>query len=383
MKNRLLILLCLFCTTACNGVKEQGQAEIKNEDVHLIQVDLKEQDIHTSNLFSDCTPVKLETNDLSLLKEISKSYLTKNHIFIKSNHSLFIFNREGRFLRKIDKMGNGPEEYARLSDFDVDEEMNHIYILANQKIVVYNFQGEYQDSYPIGIGAIKLIKDDQDQFCLYSGNEVSESNSHKLNIWDKSTFKTSFLEIDDMKKTYLHINSAQNFYWKDGMPFFYEAFNDTIYSVEKKGPVYYIQYKHSVPPSFFENKFDNIMEFFQKYNQMGYTNSTYDVFESDHKLFFSCYDKGSKYFNVYFKDKEQCESYNNIIDDLLFRNCAIPFSEDDFEFWTNRDGEIIYYISPQFVKENAGDIINDTYQEFANKLTEDDNPIAIICKLKN
>lgn len=374
----------LFGILLFNGCKDINSKRI-NVDIHLIQVNLKEQDIHTSCLFSDCTPVKLETNEISLLKEISKSYLTKKHIFIKSNHSLFIFNREGQFLRKIEKIGNGPEEYARLSDFDVDEEINHIYILdkANQKIVVYNFQGEHQYSYPIGIWAIKLIKYDRNQFCLYSGNEVSESNYHKLNIWDKSSFKTSFLKIDDKKKTYLHINSAQNFYWKDGMSFFYEAFNDTIYSLEKKTPVYYIQYKHSVPPDFFKNKFDNIMDFFQKYNQMGYSNSTYDVFESEHKLFFSCYDKGSKYFNVYFKDKEQCESYNNIIDDLLFSNCAIPFSEDDFEFWTNRDGEIIYYISPQFTKENAGNIINGAYQDFVNKLTEDDNPIAIICKLKN
>lgn len=249
-------------------------------------------------------------------------------------------------------------------------------------MVVYNLEGEYLVSYPIGIGVIKLIKCNQDQFCLYSGNEVSDSNRYKLNMWDKSSFVTSFGEIDDRKKAYLHINSAQNFYWKEGKVFFYEAFNDTIYSIEQKAPVYYLQYKHAIPPSFFENQFDNIMDFFQQYNQMGYTNSTYNVFESENQLCFTCYDRGSKYFNLYDKDKGQCESYNRIKDDLLFHNSVLPFSEDDFEFWTNREGEIVYYVSPQFAKENAGNMSDKGYQEQVNRLTDDDNPVAIICRLK-
>jgi hypothetical protein len=107
---------------------EGCKKEIKQRDVKTIQVSLTEGEIKTSELFSIIGPVILETTDNSLLKDISKSYLTKDYIFIKSVHALFIFDRKGHFLRKIERIGNGPEEYARLSDFDVDEKTNNIYI---------------------------------------------------------------------------------------------------------------------------------------------------------------------------------------------------------------------------------------------------------------
>lgn len=378
-----VIFLFLALLLLYSGCKENNPNAEK--DLNIIQVDLEKKQIRTSAFLSSCNPVILETNENSLIQEISKSYLTKEYLIIKSNHSLLLFNRDnGKLIHVIDRVGNGPEDYTQLSDFDVDEKMEHIHILdkAKQKIITYNFQGEYQGSSPINIWAIKLIKKDPEQFYLYSGNETSEGNPYKLNVFNQSSIVESFFKIDDDKKNYLHINSAQNFYWKDGMAFFFEAFNDTIYSLEQKKPVYFIQYKHAVPSDFFNNRFANIMEFFQKYNQMGYTNSTYNVFESDNQFFFSCFDKGIKYFNVYNKEEKQCHSFNEIIDDLFFQDCMLPFSEDEFVFWTNRDNEIVYYLSPQFAREHAETIIKSENQEIINKVLEDDNPIAIICKLK-
>lgn len=106
MKKLVFLLLGVLLLNGC----KEANSKKTDEDVTVIRVDLKEQDIHTSCLFSDCVPVVLETNDRSLLREISKSYLTKSYLFINSNQTLFIFNREGCFLRKIEKNGNGPEE---------------------------------------------------------------------------------------------------------------------------------------------------------------------------------------------------------------------------------------------------------------------------------
>jgi hypothetical protein len=359
--------------------------EIKQSDVKTIQVSLTEGEIKTSELFSIIEPVILETTDSSLLKDISKSYLTKDYIFIKSLHALFIFDREGHFLRKIERIGNGPEEYARLSDFDVDEKTNNIYILdkARKKILVYDFEGEYLRTFSTDFWATKLIKTDLEQIYLYSGNEESPSNQYKLNLLTESSLKRSFLKIDDKKKEYLHINSAQNFYWMDGELFFFEAFNDTIYNLQKGMPCYFLNYTKPVPASFFERKFTNIMDFFQKYNQEGYTNSTYNAFENENKLFFSCFYRGMKYFNVYHKNKQLCNSYGSILDDMLFSGSVVPYAEDDFEFWTNRDSEIIYYVSSQYATENIENITDSHNRQLLEDIMEDNNPVAIICKLKD
>lgn len=375
---RIVFIISIFLLESCKG-------RIEQTDIETIQVNLTEAQVKASELFSYIEPVVLETTDSSLLKDISKSYLTKDYFFIKSHHALFIFDRKGHFVRKIERLGNGPEEYAGLSDFDVDEKTNDIYILdkAQQKILIYDFTGKYQQTIPVGFWAMKLVKTDANQIYLYSGNEESPSNPYKLNLLTDASVGQSFLKIDQRKKEYLHINSPQNFYWKNGELFFFEAFNDTIYDVTRNTPQYYLNYKNSVPSDFFDQKFSNIMDFFQKYNGSGYVNSTYNVFENENKLFFSCFSKGVKYLNIYHKSTQHCSSYSSILDDLLFSDCIIPYSEDDFEFWTNRNGEIMYYVSSQYAAEHMSHITNDTHRQLIQAMVEDNNPIAIICKMKD
>ena len=360
------------------------QTPVTQNKIETIKVNLTQAELKLSGVFSDVELVKLETTDNSLLSMISKSYLGDSLIFISSAHELFLFKRSGEFVNKISRIGNGPEEYVRLSDFDVNEAMGEVYILdkSQQRIVVYNYDGEYLNTYPVGFWAIKVIKERNDELFLYSGNEESPSNDYKINIMKTSSINDKLFQIDNRKKSYLHVNSTQNFYWNDGMLYFFEAFNDTIYNLTKGAPHYYISYDGATPDSFFDRDFQNIMSFFQEFNKANYVNSTYNAFESDDSFFFSCFYSGVKYFNVYNKDGKSCSSFNTITEDVLFNNYKLPFINDDFNFWINRKNEVTYYISAQQAIENIDIIQNQKIKQIITDLNEDDNPVAIFCKLK-
>lgn len=372
----------LFIITIC--LLFGCQTQTKRNEIETIKVNLTKSEIKTSDIFFDVELVKLETTDNSLLSSISKSYLGDSLIFIKSSHELFLFNRDGKFMHKISNIGNGPEEYARLSDFDVNESMKEIYVLdkSQQKIIVYNYQGEYLKTYPIDFWAIKVIIEGNDKLFLYSGNEDSPSNNHRINSIETSTISNKLFQIDSRKKNYLHINSSQNFYWNKEEIYFFEAFNDTVYNLTKGIPHYCIAYSNATPNSFFDRDFQNIMSFFQEFNKANYVNSTYNAFESNRSFFFSCFHGGVKYFNIYMKDSKVCSSYNTITEDILFNRYELPFMNDDFSFWINRKHEVTYYISAQQIKENTDNIHDQKTKQQIADLNDDDNPVAIICKVK-
>ena len=74
--------------------------------------------------------VSLEVTDESLIGEITKMKVTDSDIWVKhykDNHVLR-FSRSGKFLNKVGKVGQGPEEYIRMADFFVDENTKEVYI---------------------------------------------------------------------------------------------------------------------------------------------------------------------------------------------------------------------------------------------------------------
>jgi len=380
IRQHILFYCLIFCLLACNE-------QVKEKDINRIRVTIRNSELKTSEIFTAAIPIRLETKEHSLLQDISKAYLSENYLFIKSGHALFLFNREGSFIRKIEKQGSGPTEYNRLSDFDIDDINKEIYVLDKglQKVLVYDFEGEYKRGNTIGIWATKILNLGSDINYVYSGNEDSPDNKNKISIYSGSTLENSFSQIDERKKGYLHVNSNQNFYRNEnGEILFFEAFNDTIYNLSEQmlSPKYVINYEKGVPDSFFDRNFANIMEFFMEYNKQGYTNSTYNVFEKGENVYFSCFHGGVKYFSHYQKSTDICFSYNKINDDILFEGLEVPFSDDFFEFWTNKNSEIMYFITAEWAKDNIDKIRDHEFRKMVSELEEDSNPIAIFCRQK-
>ena len=98
--------------------------------------------------FMDVEYVALETNDdfvcqgivLAVGREI---ILVKNQL---NDGNLYVFDRRGKGLRKINRKGNGAEEYPFLSDITLDEENNEMFINCINKLLVYDLFGNFKRS---------------------------------------------------------------------------------------------------------------------------------------------------------------------------------------------------------------------------------------------
>ena len=137
----LLLLIFLFCFTM--------QQELNQMDsVYTIDLDgNKETSIPLSTYFKNAQSIILETNKDCLIGFINDFQVFDNCIYVLDilyANSLYVFDMNGRFLRKIGSTGNGPGEYIRVEDFTLDIENQFIYLLDyGRRIHKYDLNGKF------------------------------------------------------------------------------------------------------------------------------------------------------------------------------------------------------------------------------------------------
>ena len=124
----LLILLLCGCST-----------HPQNENGKFIRIDIENSannPFNLSNLSKEVSYIKLETNDSCLINSIKAIFYIDNQIIIRDNNSILFFDNTGKFQYKVNHQGDGPEEYLRLSDFDICSKNETMHILDTRKKIL-------------------------------------------------------------------------------------------------------------------------------------------------------------------------------------------------------------------------------------------------------
>lgn len=144
MKNiHSIWVIILFVIAGC---KEPG---IPNDE--LITVDVTANYPKKELVLQDIMDVEyipLETND-DFLCEGSIQAVGKNIIIAKNRRNdgnIFIFNRKGKALRKINRKGQGNEEYTGIRQIMLDEKNNQMFVndMYAKQILVYDLEGNFK-----------------------------------------------------------------------------------------------------------------------------------------------------------------------------------------------------------------------------------------------
>ena len=141
--NAILALALLMVLAGCGGNKQS------NND--LITVDVSKSYPKKELIlqdFMDVEYIALETTDefltQGLVLDAGKEYL----LVINRNNDgdIFIFDRKtGKGIRKINRQGQGGEEYARINDLILDESNDEIFVESpGNKILVYDLYGSFK-----------------------------------------------------------------------------------------------------------------------------------------------------------------------------------------------------------------------------------------------
>ena len=203
------ILLSLFsCSVEQKEIRLEGAK-------YTIDLDGKnETSIPVSSIFKNVRTIILETNEECLIGRIHEAQIFDNYIYILDvffAKSLFIFDIEGKFVRKIGSIGRGPGEYINVRDFTLDTENRFIFLQdQGTRIHRYHLDGTFSKSFAIEIprfnnnyiqyhnnrlyASVISWKPSKDDYMLVeadpnSGKIISQSLPLKLNkAWAKPHF---------------------------------------------------------------------------------------------------------------------------------------------------------------------------------------------------
>ena len=140
-KNYFPLLIVGLLLLSCN--------KAQHSDLLIIPVDISQNNpLRLSEIADEIFSVELELTDESLLRSdwpARRVLLSENYIIIVQALEIFVFDKEGRFVRQIGRVGQGPGEFTWLMDITIDESNKHLFITDGRRIIRYHLNGEYID----------------------------------------------------------------------------------------------------------------------------------------------------------------------------------------------------------------------------------------------
>lgn len=155
----LLFILIPFPTP---GQKASICMKHKAETVHEIDIysAYKDKQTYPLSTISECIEyIPLEKTDKCIIEDIYNPFVTSTDIIVFDFKMCYRFDREGRFLNQIGKVGRGPEEVVRPMGMAVDSLNRWVYLLdtGSERLVKYNYEGIYIKSYKPGFSSMNLL----------------------------------------------------------------------------------------------------------------------------------------------------------------------------------------------------------------------------------
>ena len=213
MKKTFITAIVMMATlVACESPSTKLELVTINVESDYPEKELILQD------FVDVEYVPLETNDEFINKGWVKA-VGKNLLAIVNGGTdgdIFLYNRTtGKGIRKINRKGQGGEEYTQITQIVLDEEQNEMFIVdyPRQKFMVYNLEGKFLRSfnfdensyysfvYPYDKAHLIVYKD-----CAHHGQP--EKSCHAIiSKQDGKTIRELSLpyeELEDIRYTGMH-----------------------------------------------------------------------------------------------------------------------------------------------------------------------------------
>lgn len=317
---------------------------------------------------------------------MDKLFYVNHQIVVGSDHnSILFFNEDGTFSHKLSRQGNGPDEYIRISDFEIHRDSRVISVLDTRKkqILEYSWEGYFLRKIDLDFWAIGIQPLDDSLCVLYSGNQVSGENHCKFTAYDfsSSSVRNRFYPIDEKKASYLHIHSANNFSRCGEDVLFGEMYNDTIYSVTSSGciPSYYMDFgDNKVPSSFYEEGYANIMEFQNKFYKYDFSYGINSLANLPSGLLFSCFMYKKRSFVYYDKSLRKAVSFVKLSDtDFWGDNLSIDVNAYHVQFYSDGDCLLMLADNELYMEEKM-----EGLKGSLDGVERENNPIVRVCRVR-
>lgn len=384
----LPIVLFVLCICGCN----QKKTSYETNSIVTISIDPDNRE----NYYIDLSPyldekmeiVPLETSENCLLMQIKKTMVTDEFIFIsdESRSGVFIFDRKGKFVKKIGNKGLAPGEFAFMMNFTlVNSDSVRIHDVRGYKYITYNINDETfsEVRYPKGLHHLGTISFDNIHYYI-SNYFISEFGSYNLYRVEQNKEYEPLIPFDkELAKRINWLNRNFSSKYNDKSLLIYPL-NDTVYEVTKNAvkAAYKIEFsKRQIPANIIELETASITKAALKNRYilgLEYIQNTKDYiltyYSEDGALVFLIIDK---------------KTLDYKIGGIWSISTFGTFSFADFN--TNEKNELITNLEAAFLKESWEYWKDEKFssleakkklETIATNIKEDDNPVVFIFKFK-
>jgi len=193
------------------------------------------------NIIKDLDYVILEAKDNAFFGNISKLRVYQDRIFVfDSQHAqaLFIYTIEGKHIATVgNKRGRGPEEFVRMSNFEIDYVNNQILAMDNfgWKFMIYDLDGNFIKRVNSDISVSKAVLLPNGNI-LHAVSHLHTNNRRKTNqifvVDENNSIVKEFFEYRGNRNLLYSIDDVIKSQF-DGSFIFAPAFRDTIFTFDE------------------------------------------------------------------------------------------------------------------------------------------------------
>lgn len=200
-----LLLICVCCAGKSEKhMKEEndvGEVEETTGDVKLDEKGVEIIDLGSNYKLSnepfpmseivdasDVQYIKLETTDDALLPLLGQMKVVDDQIFLTEPYAfkyVYQFNKNGKFINRIGKIGQGPGEYKLAMGFTVDDTSVYLPIIDANYMYVYDRNGNYEGKIE-GCLYTQSLTSRNDKLILARGQHCYNQDIFSFLIFDKT-----------------------------------------------------------------------------------------------------------------------------------------------------------------------------------------------------
>lgn len=381
--NGIFAVILLVILAGCEGNKQS------NDDLIIVDVSKSypKKELILQD-FMDVEYIALETTDefltQGLVQDVGKVYLLVTNR--NNDGDILIFDRKtGKGLRKINRQGQGAEEYTRINEIILDESNGEIFVKSpGNKILVYDLHGSFKRCLNLGREVSSVFDYDKYNLICYDmsdyynkGKDRSKSYHVIISKQDGSItreiyipFKTINTPIvtdgDNFVANYSYQIRLSHDKWT-----LMDASADTLYDYTPDGTlspfIVRTPSAHSMEPEVFL--------------YMGIHTDRYYFMQAVKNVF--NFEKGNGFYtDELMYDKEEKAIFQVTVhnDDYAEKRPVAMTAKS-----INREIEDVTSLNASRLVEiyEKGQLKDGKLKEIASKLSEEDNPVIMLVKQKN
>jgi len=373
----IILVFLVGCNKNGGGNFEEGLLMEK-----LPKINIAKKDINFIDRVDSIEIIELETNNNCVIGNISKIILYENRYYIYDvlTNSVMCFDINGRYLFHIGKHGNGPIEYNKIKDININEEAGYIemYDRPNKIILCYDFNGNYVKKINIEEYFNSFVSTNDGYLCQVVGDNPEQFNFIIAN--NKGKIKSKYIPSKGLDKI-----DIKNQITKDSNQIYLtHGCSYIIYSFEKEEivPKYFVDFNASkISDKYFKKQQIKTSDFFELFGG-DYSMVIYSCYNSNNYFVFSYYKSNQTYWALYNKTTMETKTGQ-------FKLFGIPIPppiyKKDGYYYTFIDESFIGKIKEKNIQIN-NEIENKVYNSITRFIQEKDigkttNPIILKFKL--